>query len=509
MKLLNKYEDYIEDIILEKFKFDEISVVISQELKSIFDAMKHPIAKRFLDVNEKTNFKSKITLLDIDRSDEDKLDRISFTTSTKAIENLKKDFNLNLNDEYSIDASTNNFIFYYLFHYKDDVFYNNKNRSITSLGKIVNKVFPNVFSASGKPGEDIESFVNEYKSIIVNNKTFEMVNGNDIIYWYNEDRYNQNGGSLNNSCMRYEECDAYISFYSINKDKVSLLILKDIKDESLIRGRALVWKLDTPENRVFMDRIYTVYDSDINLFINYAKENKWLYKNRQNYETTEIVDSIDGGVSKIQLKVNGIKPNYEYPFMDTLCYYDDEKLSNDVTGLDAEGLKQLHDTDGGFSELGYYSHHYGEWINIYDNEHYKECMWVWDWRHIDDCFYSKKYGGWVAYDYAVDNGVICDYSINGDEWRRLGSNYAKMSNGETSTIEYAEKNFIHDRKQDLWFFDGVYSHKYQKYFEREDAVEVFEDENREDVDWRKIEDGTYYEYNNEYFDNSVDKKKIK
>lgn len=508
MKIINNYDDYAVDIILEKFKFDEIILLISQELISILDAMEHPIAKKIMSINDEISFKSKITLLDIDRSDEDKLDNISFTTSTKAIENLIKDYNLKLDDEYSIDSSKNNFIFFYLRHYKEDILKKGKNRSVTSLGKVVNKLFPEQYKASGKPGEDIESFVNEYKSIIVNNKTFEMVYGNDIVYWYNEDHYNKKGGSLNSSCMRYEECDAYLSFYSNNKNKVSLLILKDIKDDSLIRGRALIWKLNEPKDRIFMDRIYTVYDSDINLFINYAKENKWLYKNKQNYITDEIADPVDGKVSNIQLVVNGVSSNDEYPFLDTLCYYDDDTLSNKTDGLDAEYLKLLHDTEGGFDKIGYYSNYYGEWINIYDNEHYKECMWVWDWRHIDDCFYSEKYGGWVAYDFAVDNGIICDYSINGDEWR-LGSNYAKMSNGETSTIEYAEKNFIHDRKQDLWFFDGVYSHKYQKYFEREDAVEVFEDENREYVDWREKNDGSYYEYNNEFFDNSIDKKNIK
>lgn len=508
MNILNNYDNYIVDIILEKFKFDEITLVMSQELISILDAMEHPIAKKLITLNDNLSFKSKITLLDIDSSDENKLDNISFTTSTKAIEHLTKDFNLKMDNEYSIDSSNNNFIFHYLRHYKEETLKSGKNRSVTSLGRIVNKLFPEQYKASGVPGEDIESFVNEYKSFIVKNKTFEIVYGNDIIYWYNEDNYNQSGGSLNNSCMKYEECDSYLTFYSKNKDKVSLLILKDIKNESLIRGRALVWKLSEPKGRIFMDRIYTVYDSDINLFIKYAKENKWLYKNKQNYTTNEIVDSVDDKISNIRLRVNDINSNYEYPFLDTLCYYDDYTLSNKGDGLYGEMLKLLHDTEGGFEEVGYYSKYYKEWINTCDSENYKECMFIWDFRHIKDCFYSEKYNGWVANDYAVDHGVICDYSIGDDEWR-LNGDYVKISNGETSTKEYAKQNFTYDDMSGLWFIKPVYSHKYEKYIESDDAIEVFEDVDRKKIDWRLKNDGTYYKYKNNFFDISVNKKNIK
>ena len=92
MKILNNYDNYIVDIILEKFKFDEITLVMSQELISILDAMEHPIAKKLITLNDNLSFKSKITLLDIDSSDDNKLNNISFTTSTKAIEHLPKDF---------------------------------------------------------------------------------------------------------------------------------------------------------------------------------------------------------------------------------------------------------------------------------------------------------------------------------------------------------------------------------------------------------------------------------
>ena len=449
MKIINNYDDYAVDIILEKFKFDEIILLISQELISILDAMEHPIAKKIMSINDKISFKSKITLLDIDRSDEDKLDNISFTTSTKAIENLIKDYNLKLDDEYSIDSSKNNFIFFYLTHYKDDILKKGKNRSVTSLGKIVNNLFPVQYKASGKPGEDIESFVNDYKATVVSGKTLELVSGNDIIYWYNGENYNQNGGTINNSCMKDEECEDYIKFYAKNPNAVSLLILKDTKNKDLIRGRALVWKLNKPVNRYFMDRVYTVYDSDVKLFIDYAKENNWLYKERQSYTENNIVDPSTNKVETIELLVK-MKDTNEYPFMDTLCYYDGDELSNTGDSLEKEDLMLLHDTEGGFEHVGQYSNYYDEWINTYSEE-YIECLWIWDYRTKEDCFMSDRYNGYVAYDYAVDNGVICDFPEGADEWRREGD-YIKLEDGKTSTKEYANKNFKYNDLDDTWSY---------------------------------------------------------
>ena len=66
--------------------------------------------------------------------------------------------------------------------------------------------------------------------------------------------------------------------YTKNKDVVSLLVYVDEDDKVL--GRALVWKLDksTCEAQYFMDRVYTNNDSDVNRFLNYARENGWMYR---------------------------------------------------------------------------------------------------------------------------------------------------------------------------------------------------------------------------------------
>lgn len=447
MKKLNNFNEYQLDIILEKIRFDEIILVISDELKSILDSIDHPIANELINQEKSKSFFSKITLLDVDHSNPDKLDNISFSTSTKTIETLSKMYHLTLNDDYPINDYINSHIIQYLIHYKNDVF--DKNRSTTSLGRVIGKLFPNKYPASGKPGEDIESFVNDYKATVVSGKTLELVSGNDIIYWYNGENYNQNGGTINNSCMKDEECEDYIKFYAKNPNAVSLLILKDTKNKDLIRGRALVWKLNKPVNRYFMDRVYTVYDSDVKLFIDYAKENNWLYKERQSYTENNIVDPSTNKVETIELLVK-MKDTNEYPFMDTLCYYDGDELSNTGDSLEKEDLMLLHDTEGGFEHVGQYSNYYDEWINTYSEE-YIECLWIWDYRTKEDCFMSDRYNGYVAYDYAVDNGVICDFPEGADEWRREGD-YIKLEDGKTSTKEYANKNFKYNDLDDTWSY---------------------------------------------------------
>lgn len=66
----------------------------------------------------------------------------------------------------------------------------------------------------------------------------------------------------------------YFDIYIQNPKVCSLMILKSDVDTEKIIGRALVWKLSN--GNTYMDRIYTHFDSDVNLFRNYAKQNGWV-----------------------------------------------------------------------------------------------------------------------------------------------------------------------------------------------------------------------------------------
>ena len=496
MKNVNNFNNFLFDSIIEKVKHDVITLVLSSELYNIIDSIDHPIAKELLKVNGETNFKSKITLLDIDRSNKEKLDNISFTVSSKAIENIISDYNVYIND---IDEEFSDYAYRilndYINTYSENILLLNKNRSVTTLGRIINKVFPDMFKASGEPGQDIESFVNEYKAMMGKDNVFELVNGKDIVYWYNEDQYKPSDSTpLDNSCMKHEECSGYIEFYAANRDKVSLLILKDNKNPDKIRGRALVWNLSEPSDRIFMDRIYYIFQSDVDVFKNYAKERGWIYKNKQSSYDNKLIDSLDNDndITKVNVHPFNDGPEYQYPYADTLKYYDGVMLSSSSKDIDFSEGRFLEDTEGGSEQVGEYVEHYDEYLNT-ESDDVKYCPDISSYRYTDDCFYSPYYEKWIDYETSLDNGTNCDYADEDDDSYREYGEYVVLSNGETATNEYAEEHFKYSHYSDCWVEDYVYSNTYNTYLDKNSSVEVFIDLNKTKTDWRDNGDDTYFE----------------
>jgi hypothetical protein len=70
--------------------------------------------------------------------------------------------------------------------------------------------------------------------------------------------------------------------YTENKDVCRLLVLSDPDD--LVVGRVLIWKISSisdeelKDAEYFMDRIYTIDDSIMNDFKDYATTNGWIRK---------------------------------------------------------------------------------------------------------------------------------------------------------------------------------------------------------------------------------------
>lgn len=92
---------------------------------------------------------------------------------------------------------------------------------------------------------------------------FRVVEGPEIQKYYLENNYLPGNGGLNKSCMRNKRKNHFMKMYSDNPNQVKMLIL--LNKQGKLLGRALVWKLDIPSGKEFMDRIYTVKDSDVNL----------------------------------------------------------------------------------------------------------------------------------------------------------------------------------------------------------------------------------------------------
>jgi hypothetical protein len=198
-----------------------------------------------------------------------------------------------------------------------------KNRQDVKIGKAMKAILDIVefkFTAA-----ELEVFVNQFKSTIdkLNDKFshFKLVEGEEIGGWYDYRKYSEKKGTLGSSCMASAP-RRYFSIYMENSNVCKLLILKSQEDENKITGRALLWTLNSGEQ--FLDRIYTINDSDVELFREYAKESGWYSKYHNNSsvsvhainpKTGDIDTSLIGNISINRGEYDG------YPYLDTFKYF--------------------------------------------------------------------------------------------------------------------------------------------------------------------------------------------
>jgi hypothetical protein len=408
---LNSFDDFL----FENIESKDIVLYYSDRFRNILYSINHPIANKLLNIENNTTFKTSVSYIDIDTNFlfDGVYDIVSFITYPKLIELIKNEDSIDITEHdytnFLYKLSTNNSYVY------------KKYRTYIKINKLINKLFPNEFKPSGDYGKDMESFVNMFKANNDKNTgIFEIVNGNDIVKWYNEEnylneKYDLDCTSLGKSCMRYDSCEDYINFYANNPDKVSMLILKDKEYPLKIKGRALIWKLNKPDNRIFMDRIYTILDSDIELFKQYAIKNKWIYKLLQSATSTIFIDPITNKNSELIMTVNDFKDNYDYPYMDTLLYYskDENILTNNKKEIKAKKFFELRDTDGTYSirRNGIYIDYYNDYF-LEEDVIYCEIPGIC--RLPKDAIFSDYYNKFIALDYARNSMVYCKY---GNEYR--------------------------------------------------------------------------------------------
>jgi len=368
-----KYNNFLENLILENI-LNESIIYLSPDLKTNLKKLKdNEIAKDILS-SEGQDIKADITFVDLDKEG-----YFSFST----MRNAKKI----IMDKYPtidyLDTSPD-------VHTANDLWSLDKrgseratgvytrSRNPVSIGKFVNKLFPGKYS-----DKDREDFVNKFKSIIgVETEEFRIVSGKDIEYWYNSENYKEQSGNLGNSCMSKKS--GIFDLYTKNPDICKMLIL--VEDGKLL-GRALLWKVTTWKSlgrtfqgpEWFMDRQYTIKDSDVNKFRDYAVEKGWAYKTMNNHHSFAGV-TIEGEkrtafmtvqVNKVENPNRNLSPyDYrKYPYVDTFRRYDVETgiLYNDDEE-DNDGQYLLDDTGGGYTECrgGIWSDYYGE--NIPEDE---------------------------------------------------------------------------------------------------------------------------------------------
>ena len=474
---LNRYLDFIS----EGASSGKMMIFYSDDLRELFthiamsESSAKNVAKVLLEVEDNNNVKDTYTLID----KTDKNDMISYVQTSRFYR------------EYPNGISSPDLEKERGYTMKSSKFWKSGRTPNYGIGRWVRHIFNDVRQTPIK-NEDLESFVNAYKStydtMAKRSEKFELVKGEDIRYWYLEDRYEEVSGQLGNSCMRYAKCQKYLDIYVETPESCSLLILKGETPDKIV-GRALIWTIHEGPNvagRKFMDRIYTIKDSDKLLFEAYAKEN-------------DIVRSVNHAY---KIKVKEGRYDY-YPYMDTLTSYDYENgiLSSSIDGEDILGLQN---TDGTASDNSgrVWSEYHEEYIDEDDARYcedvegpvyYESTVWL---EYLDiyvtdnaDTVYSEYLDGNYYRKDAVHSECMDDYlkaddsdvieiktSADGD------TDYCVLDRKdlyiEVDDEYYYRKNYILDPYTGEYHFsdekvDGV---KYIKYLENklEEELEVKE-----------------------------------
>lgn len=335
-----------------------------------------------------------------------------------------------------------------------------KSRNLIKIGKLVNKLFPNKYK-----DKDIEEFVNKFKAAIDNSKEkFMVVEGDDIDFWYNSDNYYENSGSLGNSCMKGKSGRGYFDIYTKNPEVCQMLVL--VEDDKL-KGRALVWKVKTTEQsfEYFLDRQYTINDSDVVKFRNYAKEKGWAYKTYNNHSNFGSVTFEDTD-KKIEMSVQLNKQKYDrFPYVDTFRRYDPDTgilYNDDSQDPENKGQYILEDTGGGYIRIegGKWSEYYGDYID--------EDRAVWSdpmgsYLDIEESVEvergSRRNRGWwprdhdeIYYDEYMGDFIHEDDSIYSSYYghRILAEDAVMIISGFRKFPNYAQTTYIYDDDNDNW-----------------------------------------------------------
>lgn len=208
--------------------------------------------------------------------------------------------------------------------------FKSNSRTYLRIGRLIYKLFDKkILDEFRVTDYEVEKFVNKFKSFFdTSNIKFEIISGEMIRKYYLDRSYfipsGVVTGSLWKSCMRYIDRQKFLDLYTRNNDIQMLVMLVKVNDDMYkLRGRALLWNVKTEENInvKIMDRIYSVFDSDIYTFKRWASENGYISKMEQNSKSQGFFD-VNGISTNIKLHIK--LENYiftTYPYLDTFCYF--------------------------------------------------------------------------------------------------------------------------------------------------------------------------------------------
>jgi len=367
-------------------------------------------------------------------------------------------------------------------HEEGDV-WEKKGRYQARAGKVIRKLFT-PFGLGQFSDKDVEHFSNLFKSFsdtASGKHYFRLVEGEEIRKYYHEDTYSTVYGSkgmLWSSCMRHGSCQEYFDIYTENIDLVSMLVMFDKGDKVL--GRALLWSgiEINGESRDLLDRIYTVRDSDVEAFKDYARERDWVYKRLQGYnDKCGFTDR--GEDCHYSLAVELFNSSFdEYPYLDTFTYMTGDCLSN----MDCDAEYTLEDTCGGRESGQVYDEYNRQYI---DEDEAVFCEHSGGHCHRDDACYLTYTLQYAYPDDCKWSAIEGRYVLDADAVELANGAYVHTDNACYSSI--TGESYLED--------DCIWSDYHDTYIPICDAVEL---ENNEWVmPYDENEARKYFGLNNE------------
>lgn len=441
--MINKYNDFI----LEKLLNESVIFYAPPFRKVLNKLSSEPIAKILLDT-ERTDIKPDITFVNLDKDgyvsfttmkNTKKIlgDRFSDVFDEEGLENTLNNDPLIGDDIWNLHSGADSIRSESPLRYRgalDHADPYEKARNPIKLGRFINNIFPGKFTA-----KEVEDFVNKFKSTLVQSgEKFIEVSGEEIAEWYDYNNYKVMNGSLGSSCMARAEKRTF-EIYTSNPEVCRMLVL--LEDDKLI-GRSLIWKLNTSDNdaEYFLDRQYTIKDSDVEKFRAYAVERGWAYKTHNNHHSLEVV-TFNGESEYTDMTVQlNKKDYYRFPYVDTFRRYDPKTgiLHNDSDNEDTEniGCYILDSTSGGYTEVTD-----DVWSEWHDCEISR-----------DEAIYSEGLGDWI---YREDSITVT-----------RGSRAGVYPDG------YDDLNWSEWDNQYYHSDNATWCEDYQDYIFEEDAVSV-------------------------------------
>ena len=322
----------------------------------------------------------------------------------------------------------------------------------TSPGKIISRMFPDM-----RP-ERISELITLWKSghYDKNDYYINIVDGDDISYWYYEGNYAETSGedNLHKSCMRYADCELYFCIYTANPRQVGLCIMLDENDKLL--ARCIVWK-----GIKSYDRVYATKPENEAI----VKEtlNKMGYSNIYNTGIDETI-KLD---------------NYEfrhYPYMDTFKYLSDNCLSTKACDYG----KKLENTDGSWEDIDAIEAcaYCGDYVNADDNLHYVDGVG----DCCDDCaVYSDYYGTYILDEDAIWSDTENSYILRSESVTTYNDEVIL----ECHSIQLYNGDYAHHEDDNvIKLYDGCYAHE-------DDAIELYNGEYAHEDDTIELHNGEY------------------